>query len=62
MAKKSPSDGFPTVNLIPDRDRVRYGSRPTVRGRFIVALAVSMVLLLAVVFVQLVPTLAARGQ
>ena len=62
MGKRAQHDGFPAVNLVPDRDRVRYGPRPPVRGRFIVALAVSMVLLLAVVFAQLVPTMAARGQ
>lgn len=53
----SPRD-FPSINLMADRERSRMEKAPRVRTRFLVGLACSLILLVAVVAaIQLMPTL-----
>ena len=51
---------FAAINLMPDRERVRGLSRPTVRARFWLALAGAVTVLVAVMGVLLLPALVPR--
>jgi len=58
MARQVAPRDFPSVNLMTDRERNRTEKAPVVRTRFLVALAISGILLVAVVAaIQLVPGL-----
>ncbi len=57
MARPSVEARFPAINLLPDRERIYRGRRPAVRAPFWVVLAASVALLIAIMGIQLVPTL-----
>jgi hypothetical protein len=57
MSRASESESFPAVNLMPDRERLRTGRRPVVRTRFWIGLAASVLILVAAMAIQLIPTL-----
>jgi hypothetical protein len=56
VAKDQAMDGFPTINFIPDRERV-HGGPPKVRVPFWIALAMATVILIGIMAIQLVPLL-----
>ncbi|HEV3235116.1 MAG TPA: hypothetical protein VG329_11260 [Candidatus Dormibacteraeota bacterium] len=50
-------EAFPAINLMPDRERVMGGYRPKVRPWFWVMLALSVLVLIAVMAMELIPRL-----
>jgi hypothetical protein len=56
VARQQTQPGFPSINLMPDRERVR-GGPPKVRVPFWIALALVTVVLIAVMALQLIPRL-----
>jgi len=58
MARQVAPRDFPSVNLMTEREKARSEKGPLVRTRFLVALAISVILLIAVIAaIQLVPGL-----
>jgi hypothetical protein len=56
VAKDKAMGGFPAINFIPDRERV-HGGPPKVRLPLWIALAVTTVILIVVMAIQLIPLL-----